>query len=95
VGGIEEGCPRMADELLTTEELAGRLKVSIAAIESWRSSGEGPPYVRVVKAVRYRLSDVDKWIEEQTFANVAAERAAAEQAGREFRQGRPPRAGQD
>ena len=32
----------MISELLTTEELADRLKVSTARIESWRSNGEGP-----------------------------------------------------
>ena len=80
-------------ELLTTEDLAGRLKVSIATIESWRSNGEGPRYVRVVKAIRYRWSDVESWLAEQTFASNAAERAAAEQAGRAFKHGRP-RAGQ-
>ena len=80
------------DELLSTKQLAEWLGQSTAAIESWRSSGEGPPYIRIVKTVRYRRGDVQAWLDANRFEHVAAERAAAEQAGREFRQGRPPRA---
>jgi predicted DNA-binding transcriptional regulator AlpA len=83
------------DDLLSTEELAEWLGLSAAAIERWRSAGEGPAYVRLVKVIRYRRGDVQAWLDANRYEHIAAERAAAEQAGREFRQGRPPRAGQD
>ena len=51
------------EELLTPDELAARLKVKVATLRDWRYHQTGPPYVHVGRRVRYRPSDVDKWIE--------------------------------
>ena len=86
----------MEDELLTTKQVAKLLTVSQATLESWRSGGGGPRYCRIGKLIRYRRSALQQWLDAQEdYEHVAAERAAAEQAGREFKHGRPPRAGQD
>lgn len=54
-------------DLLTTAELAERLKISVATVRRWRHSGKGPNYVRFSRNdVRYRLEDVDAFLKEQT-----------------------------
>lgn len=52
----------MNDRLLTTEDLAARLRVSRRTLEAWRLRGGGPRFVRTGGAVRYRESDVAQWI---------------------------------
>jgi excisionase family DNA binding protein len=53
------------DRLLTVEQLAEYLGVPVATIYAWRYRREGPPGFRVGKYVRYRMSDVQEWIERQ------------------------------
>lgn len=35
-------------------------------LDQWRYLGKGPAYVRVGGSIRYRRSDVDRWLDEQT-----------------------------
>jgi hypothetical protein len=53
--------PASGDEFLTTEEAAKRLKRATATLEYWRSRGQGPPYYRQQRAIRYLLSEVMAW----------------------------------
>ena len=50
------------DTMLTTEEVAGMLRVQPDTLERWRSTGYGPTFVYVGRFVRYRLRDVSEWI---------------------------------
>lgn len=51
--------------LLTTSDLARITGLSREwfAHRRWKIAGEGPPYVKIGRAVRYRLEDVIAWIE--------------------------------
>lgn len=51
--------------LLRPDELASLLRIPLATIYRWRSRGDGPPGIRVGRHVRYRLEDVDRWLDEQ------------------------------
>lgn len=51
--------------LLTTRQLSAYLNISVATIYDWRQRNCGPPGFRVGKHLRYRKSDVDRWIDEQ------------------------------
>jgi predicted site-specific integrase-resolvase len=52
-------------KLLTPQETAERLLVSPATLAIWRCTKRYPlPWVKVGRAVRYRESDVRKFIEE-------------------------------
>lgn len=54
------------DALLTLREVAAWLGVSEATLHSWRYRGEGPAGFRLNKGrVRYRRSDVERWLAEQ------------------------------
>lgn len=53
------------DRLLTTPQVADLTGLATATLQNMRSRGlgEGPPYVHIGRAVRYRMSAVQAWIE--------------------------------
>jgi excisionase family DNA binding protein len=53
------------DRLLSIPELADYLGVPIATIYRWRYMRDGPVGYRVGRHVRYRLSDVERWLDTQ------------------------------
>ena len=56
--------PQSTDEsLLLPEEAASRLRVEPGTLASWRSTGrQDLPFLKVGHLVRYRASDIDKFI---------------------------------
>lgn len=57
--------------LLTRAEAAVYLGVAVATLDKWAVTGRyGLPMVRVGTAVRYRKSDLDKWIEARTVSST-------------------------
>ncbi len=53
------------EKLLTTEQVAEVLGVPRATLWQWRSHGKGPKGLRVGRHVRYRATDIDRWIAAQ------------------------------
>ncbi len=52
--------------LLAEKEAAKILGFSERTLQKWRVLGDGPLFVRVsARAVRYRLVDLNKWVEER------------------------------
>jgi excisionase family DNA binding protein len=45
--------------LLTAEEVAKRLHVSLASIRRWRLERRGPQFIKVGSLVRYRPEDLE------------------------------------
>ena len=54
---------RTMDDLLDTRQLAARLDLQPATLEQWRWSSKGPAYVKLGGRVRYRVQDLESWIE--------------------------------
>jgi hypothetical protein len=54
-----------ANVWITRSELSDREKVPAATLAQWASQGKGPKYARFGRHVRYRLSDVIAWENEQ------------------------------
>jgi predicted DNA-binding transcriptional regulator AlpA len=52
-----------ATELLTQETLAVELKMRPQSLADWRHRGKGPDYIKVGQLVRYRRSDVQRWLD--------------------------------
>ena len=50
--------------LVGPDEVAVFLGVPLRTVYRWRSRGEGPPGYRVGRHVRYRVEDVDHWLDE-------------------------------
>lgn len=53
----------MNDRLLNTKELARYLGVAISTITQYRLDGTGPDYVKLGHLVRYKIADVEKWLD--------------------------------
>lgn len=53
-----------ADRLLTTQEVADRLRLKVGTIENWRYLGKGPKWIRIGGGtIRYPEHDVEEWIQ--------------------------------
>jgi len=50
---------------ITMDELAQILNVPVATLYKWRQKGERPPTYRICRCVRYRPSEVLRWLTEQ------------------------------
>jgi predicted DNA-binding transcriptional regulator AlpA len=53
------------EPLLSPDDLVTMLKVPKPTIYGWRTSGEGPPASKVGRHLRYRLRDVEEWLDGQ------------------------------
>ena len=61
---------------LTEREFSERFKIPSRTAQRWRSTGDGPPFVRLgPRRVAYRLGDVERWAASRTFVSRAAELA--------------------
>lgn len=58
--------PPDIDQLLSPAELADYLSIPVQTIYQWRHRGDGPPGYRVGRHVRYRWTDIQAWLDDQT-----------------------------
>lgn len=49
--------------LMGVAELAAYLGVPVRTVYDWQYQGVGPPSYRVGKYTRYRLAEVDRWLD--------------------------------
>ena len=57
--------------LLTPQQAADHLGVTVRTLEAWRWSGRGPQYVRIsARCVRYRHCDLDAFVEQRLATNT-------------------------
>lgn len=53
-------------EVLNPKEAADYLSVSQDRLQHWRTHGGGPPFIKWgPKTIRYRLCDLNRWLDEQ------------------------------
>lgn len=51
--------------LLRETQVAEILAVSLSTVRAWRAKGNGPPFIKLGRAVRYRPEHLASWIDEQ------------------------------
>lgn len=56
-------------QMLHTAHAAEILNVSISTLNKWRHYGTGPKYSKLGRAVRYEMSDLLEFVEQQKIAN--------------------------
>ncbi len=61
---------------LTPSAAAEYLFVSPNTLANWRVLGQGPPFVKVGRAVRYRRADLDAFLESCRRASTSEGRAS-------------------
>ena len=54
------------DTLLKEKEAAKILAVSVRTLQAWRTNNSGPPFVRLGRAIRYRLRVLMEWLNSNT-----------------------------
>lgn len=59
------------DLLINQESAAERLGVSVRTLEKWRSTGDGPQYVKMSRLVRYKTSDIDSFINSRVVSHTS------------------------
>lgn len=59
------------DQWLTRIEVGQRLQVPKRTLDQWAALGKGPRYARFGRHVRYRLSDVIAWEDQQLGGDAA------------------------
>ena len=53
------------DQLLSIDQVAEYLNVPKSTVYKWNQHGTGPRFLKVGRYVRYRLADVDAWLEQR------------------------------
>lgn len=54
--------PAIFEELLTTEDVAAYLRVSVGTVRNWVSAGKLRPDCRVGNRPRWRAESVEEWV---------------------------------
>ena len=58
------------EPLLTSEEFAKYLGISVHTVSKYRSKGIGPRYILLRQnVVRYKKSDIDEWVNDMIAKN--------------------------
>ncbi|NCC41592.1 MAG: DNA-binding protein, partial [Gammaproteobacteria bacterium] len=57
--------------LNTEKEEAARLNLSDRTLQAWRTRGDGPPFVKLGRAVRYDPRATDEWLATRARRNTA------------------------
>lgn len=56
-------------KFLTMQQLADELQVPVKTIYDWRYRRIGPPSVKVGRSIRFRRTDVERWLTEHKEAS--------------------------
>lgn len=57
-------------DYLTTADVAGMIQVSLPTLARWRTSNQGPPFVKIEGSIRYPRDAVQKWLNERTLGGA-------------------------
>lgn len=57
--------------LATSAEVAAYLRRTVGTLANWRYQGVGPTWIKTGGAVRYRWSDIERWLESQAHGGAA------------------------
>ncbi len=61
----------MTNNILNTREAAAYCRLGKPTLERFRISGDGPRYCKLGGAVRYRLTDLDTWLESRLIGSTS------------------------
>lgn len=64
------------DVLMDPRAAASYLGVSVATLADWRCRGVGPKWLKVGRLARYRMSDLQLWLERRTYSNTSEAKGA-------------------
>ena len=50
------------NKLLEAQEVADMIGIKRNTLRTWRSKKVGPPYIKILKTIRYRKEDVSEYL---------------------------------
>jgi len=56
---------------LTVPETATYLGLAVSTLNKWRVYGGGPQFLKLGRSIRYRIADVEAWLENQLVTSTA------------------------
>lgn len=60
------------ERLLSRREVAELLGVPVSTVANWASEAKGPRFLKVGRHARYRLVDVEAWLDAQSIDPAGA-----------------------
>ena len=66
----------MNTQLLDTRRASKHIGLAESTLEKMRVAGDGPPYAKLGRAVRYRMCDLDSWAAARLVTSTSELRAA-------------------
>jgi hypothetical protein len=60
-------------QMFTEKEVASILACSLKALQAWRMQRRGPCYHKVGRAVRYSLSDIQRYLAESRITHAGSD----------------------
>jgi excisionase family DNA binding protein len=61
----------MEHKLMTTSQAADYMELKPSTLEVWRVYGKGPRFMKLGKAVRYRMEDLNAFLEESVKSSTS------------------------
>jgi predicted DNA-binding transcriptional regulator AlpA len=65
--------PNTIEALLTEHDVARITGLSVASVRRWRLLRQGPKYLKIGAAVRYKPEDISAWLESRPSGGQASE----------------------
>lgn len=62
--------------VLKEDAAANYVGLSVPTLQKKRSNGDGPRFLKLGRSVRYRLSDLDAWLDAAAVASTSEAQAA-------------------
>ncbi len=59
--------------LLTQKQVEQYLQLKASTLEQWRLAGKGPKFIRLGRSIRYRIEDIEDFVETLTRYNSTSE----------------------
>lgn len=63
--------------VLNTLEAAAYLNIRPSTLEQWRWNGRGPRFCKIGRSCRYRVADLDAFLNDRAFVSTTEAQAAA------------------
>jgi predicted DNA-binding transcriptional regulator AlpA len=64
-----------SSQLLPEHSISQRLGVSVACLRRWRMERRGPAFIHLGRLVRYRVADLESWLDHQPRGGEQTHRA--------------------
>jgi predicted DNA-binding transcriptional regulator AlpA len=58
------------EPLLDEKATAEYFSITPSALRKWRSEGQGPKFYRTGRLIRYKLTDLDEWLQTRADGGV-------------------------